>query len=533
MQHQKPTTCRDARIVWPWSRYFHIAVLMMGAIFPLLTACRAAVPVDRWTISVTGGDVRGVVKEGVASFKGIPFAAPPVGDLRWKAPQPVKPWDGVREADQFGNAPMQPFGTKASEDCLYLNVWTTAKTPGEKRPVMVWIYGGAFAGGTTSDPTTDGTAFAKRGVVLVSIAYRVGPFGFLAHPELSAESGGKGSGCYGIQDQIAALRWVKENIEKFGGDPSRVTIFGQSAGGTSVSILAASPAAKGLFHRAICESGGSMAPIKPSADQPGGLIPSLAYAEERGKKFLANLGAKDIQAARALSAKTILNGKFDLYWPVADGATIVDNPIDLYERGEFNDTPVLVGSNSDDGGFLGSPSTTSAKFETSIRKDFGQAEDAILAAYPHATKAEASRSSKDLLREAIFSWPTWKWAKLQSEKGQGKAFLYYFDYGTSKPGNVGHGAEVAYVFGNLGGLFRPSASPENRAMSDTIMSYWVNFAANGDPNGPGLPQWPAFDSKTMNTMIFGNSTQVGPTPNLEKIGEFETYYARLRDQRQK
>ncbi len=255
------------------------------------------------TVHVTGGEIRGVAKDGVASFKGIPFAAPPVGDLRWKAPQPVVPWSGVRDADKYGPAPMQPpvlaalMGGKPSEDCLYLNVWTAAKSSSERRPVMVWIYGGGFIMGATSAAFYDGAAFARKGVVLVSIAYRVGPFGFLAHPELSAESGA-GSGCYGIQDQIAALQWVKDNIANFGGDPSRVTIFGESAGGISVGILATSPAAKGLFQRAISESGGSMAPIKPSADFFGGMIPSLAFAESRGKKFLADLGVNDFRAAR-------------------------------------------------------------------------------------------------------------------------------------------------------------------------------------------------------------------------------------------
>jgi len=514
-----------------------VAILALVAMFPLLADCQVTVSADTWTVKVTGGEIRGAVKDGVAAFKGIPFAAPPVGELRWKAPQPVKPWEGGREADKFGPAPMQPaaivkmMGTQASEDCLYLNVWTAAKSPDERRPVMVWIYGGAFAGGATSVPITDGTELAKKGVVLVSVAYRVGAFGFLAHPELSAESG-SGSGCYGIQDQIAGLQWVKENIAKFGGDPSCVTIFGESAGGTSVSILAASPAAKGLFQRAICESGGSMAPIKEGADKPGGMIPSLNYAEEQGKKFLAGLGAPDIRAARALSAEAVLNVKLDPCWPVADGETIVGDPYELYEAGKFNDTPVLVGTNSDDGGLLPLPTSSPELFEQFVRENFGLAADEILAAYPHATGTEAARSGKDLVREAIFAWPSWAWTKLQSGKGKGKAFLYYFDYGSPEPGGVAHGAEIPYVFGNLGaGSFAPPASPENVAISDMIMAYWINFAANGDPNGPGLPQWPTFDSETMSTMIFGRSPQVGPTPNLEKIKSFDTYYSRVRDQR--
>ncbi|MEN6428085.1 MAG: carboxylesterase family protein [Phycisphaerales bacterium] len=509
--------------------------LVVGTVLAV-GACHAASTTDHWTVKVAGGEARGVVKDGIASFKGIPFAAPPVGELRWKSPQPVVPWDGVREADQFGPPPMQPaiaallFGVRSSEDCLYLNVWTAAKDAGERRPVMVWIYGGAFNGGAAN--SFDGTNFAKKGVVLVTFNYRIGVFGLLAHPELSAESG-KGSGCYGIQDQIAALRWVKENIVQFGGEPNNVTIFGQSAGGISVSILAQSPPARGLFHRAISQSGGSMAPVKTAADQYGVILPSLAVAEQMGKAFVAGLGAADIQAARALSAEVVQKGKVNgLPWPVADGATIVgDNPLDLYERGQFNDTPILVGTNSDDGLF--SSKSTPAAFEKLMREQYSLAAEEILAAYPHATKEQATRSSRDVVRDVLFAWPTWAWAKMQSQHGKGEPFLYYFDYG-SKPGEASHGAEVRYVFGNLGGLlFRTAKTLENRAMSDTIMSYWVNFAASGNPNGPGLPPWPAFDGETMSAMIFGKTPQAGPTPNIEKLKAFDTYYARLRQQRQK
>lgn len=490
---------------------------------------------ERPTVQVTGGEVRGVVKDGIASFKGIPFAVPPVGELRWRAPQPVVPWEGVREADQFGPPPMQMalatlvYGSKPSEDCLHINVWTAAKEADERRPVMVWIYGGAFNGGGAGDAIFDGTHFAKKGVVLVTFNYRIGVFGFLAHPELSAESG-QGSGCYGIQDQIAALRWVKENIAQFGGDPSRVTIFGQSAGGISVSILTQSPPARGLFHRAISQSGGSMAPVKTAADQANVLVPSLALAEQMGKAFLVDLGATDIQAARTLSADAVQGGKVkSLPWPVADGTTILaDNPLDLYERGAFNDTPILVGTNSDDAIF--GAKLTPAAFEKSVREGLPLAVDEILAAYPHATKEQATRSSRDMARDVLFAWPTWAWAKMQSQHDKGKAFLYYFDYGP-KPGKVGHGEEVRYVFGNFGGLlFRTARTLENRAMSDTIMSYWVNFAANGSPNGPGLPPWPAFDDQTMNAMVFDKTPQAGPTPNLEKLKAFDVYYARLREQ---
>ncbi len=499
-------------------------------VLALMLCTVVPVPAQISTAKVTGGTVEGVVKDGIASFKGIPFAAPPVGDLRWRSPQPVKPWEGVKKADSYAPSPMQDTGliakmggsSKISEDCLYLNVWTGAKKQDEKRPVMVWIYGGAFVGGTTSFPTTDGTSFAKKGVVLVSVAYRVGPMGFLAHPELSKESG-KGSGAYGIQDQIAGLKWVKENITRFGGDPSNVTIFGESAGGMSVGILVASPMARGLFQRAISESGGAVSPSRGS----------LKTAEEQGKAFLSKLGANDIKAARALSAETIqqgLKGGMGGFWPVADGATIIENPYELFEAGKFNDTPILVGTNSNEGRLFATQKTTSAGFEQMIQKRFAAAADAFLKAYPHATDAEATRSNQDIMRDSIFAWPTWAWAKLQSRNGKNKVFVYYYDHRTpASPDGSDHAAEISYVFGNLGG-FGGSSGPEDKALSELMGSYWVNFAKNGDPNGPGLPVWPAFDEKEQKTMFFDKTSGARPHPNLDQLKAFDAYYAKLREE---
>ena len=496
-----------------------------------LVICSAApVMAQISTAKVTGGTVEGIVKDGIASFKGIPFAAPPVGDLRWRSPQPVKPWQGVRKADSYASSPMQDPGliskmggsSKISEDCLYLNVWTGAKKANEKRPVMVWIYGGAFVGGTTSFPTTDGANFARKGVILVSVAYRVGPMGFLAHPELSKESG-MGSGAYGIQDQIAGLKWVKENIAQFGGDPSNVTIFGESAGGMSVGILVASPMAKGLFQRAISESGGAVAPTRGS----------LKTAEEQGKAFLSKLGANDIKAARALSAETIqqgLKGAMASFWPVADGATILENPYGLFEVGRFNETPILVGTNSNEGGLFMTQKTTSAGFEQMIRKNYAADAEIFLKAYPHATDAEATRSAQNILRETIFAWPTWAWAKLQSRNGKNKVFVYYFDHRTpASPDGANHASEISYVFGNLGG-FGGSSGPEDKALSELMNSYWMNFAKNGDPNGPGLPVWPAFNEKEQETMYFDKTCGARPQPNLNQLKAFDAYYAKLREE---
>jgi para-nitrobenzyl esterase len=481
------------------------------------------------TVEVTGGTIEGGENEGIFSYKGIPFAAPPVGDLRWKSPQPVIPWEGVKKVNAYAPSPIQDTAlveqmggkTEISEDCLYLNLWTGAKKTDEKRPVMVWIYGGGFSGGTTSFPTFDGTKLAKKGVVFVSTAYRVGPMGFLAHPELSAESG-NGSGTYGIQDQIAGLKWVRDNIAKFGGDSSNVTIFGESAGGISVGMLVSSPAAKGLFHRAISESGGAMTTSRGS----------LKTAEEQGKAFLNSLGADDIKAARALSAETIQEGlknKMVRFWPVADNTTIMENPYALFEAGKFNDAPILVGTNSHEGRLFMTQKTTSAGFEQMIRNQYALGAEEILKAYPHATDAEATRSAQDIVRETLFAWPTWAWARLQSRNGKNKAFVYYFDHrNPASPDGADHASEISYVFGNLGG-FGGTVGPEAEALSELMSSYWINFAKNGDPNGDGLPEWPAFDEKEQQVMYIDGESGARKHPNLDKIMAFDAYFAQVRE----
>jgi para-nitrobenzyl esterase len=493
------------------------------------------------TVKVAGGQLRGVVKEGIASFKGIPFAAPPVGALRWKTPQPVQPWTGVKNADSFAPAPIQPElyakllgATSVSEDCLYLNVWTPAKRSDEKLPVMVWIHGGALVAGATGDPTIDGTKLARKGVVLVTVAYRLGPFGFLAHPLLSAESG-KGSGNYGIQDQIAGLRWVKENIAQFGGDPLCVTIFGESAGAISVSILVVAPPAKGLFHRAIAQSGVSMAAFRQTDEGASATLPvrTLKAAEALGDKLLAKLSAKDIEAARAASADAVQKAA-DGWSPMAveDGEIIIGDPYELYQAGRFHDTPVLAGFNSDDGGFISLfyGGVKADVFEKNVRSGLGPAGDAVLAQYPHATDAQADQSTRDMVRDLAFGWPTWAWAGLQTKMGKNKAYVYYMDHLPSSPvSGVAHGAEVPYVFGNLGGYLKPSA-PEDFAVSDKIGAYWVHFAKSGDPNGPGLPTWPAFDEKSNDAMIFGKTIEPKTFPNRATIQALDVYFAWLRAQ---
>ncbi len=507
--------------------------------------CTWALPAmaDITTARVTGGQIQGLVADGIAAFKGIPFAAPPVGALRWKKPQPVVAWAGVKKTTAFAPACMQaeqlltfigaPGG--ASEDCLYLNVWTPAKAATERLPVMVWIYGGGFAGGATSSATYDGTRLAQKGVVLVSVAYRLGPFGFLAHPELSRESG-KGSGNYGLQDMIAGLQWVKANIAAFGGNPANVTIFGESAGGIAVSMLAASPAAKGLFHRAISESGGSFAPLRVDGEA-GENVPSLATAEAFGRGFLTKLGAATIAAARALSAeqiqKTLPPGLGGGFWPVADGDVLPGDQYELYSKGPFNDTPVLIGTNSDEGASFVRGPVTPAAFEQQVREGYGERAGAVLAAYPHASDDEATQSARDLARDSLFAWSTWTWARLQTQRGKGKAYVYYYDHRMPQtPHGAQHAAELGYVFRTLdarGG----KPLPEDLAMSDLVSSYWTNFAKTGDPNGAGLPPWPAFASGAEQVMVFDKASSARPLPNDKQLHALDDYFAYRRSQRAK
>lgn len=521
----------------------HIASLRLAALLGVALLSAAPAPAQVTTAAVSGGRLEGAIAEGVASFKGVPFAAAPVGALRWQAPQPVRPWSGVRKAVAYGPSCMQaaqmvqmlgaPPGV--GEDCLYLNVWTAAKSPAEKRPVMVWIYGGAFAAGMTSAPTYDGAAFAKRGVVLVSIAYRVGPFGFLAHPGLTAEGHGS-SGNYGLQDMIAGLGWVKRNIARFGGDPANVTIFGESAGGIAVSMLAAAPPARGLFHRAISESGGSFAPAR-LANEGGQNVQPLKDAEAFGAQFLARLGANDVAAARALPAERIQGatggGLSAGFWPNFDGHVLLGDQYLLYSAGKYHDTPVLIGTNSDEGGLFAAPGMTPARFEEQVRAGYGAKADVILAAYPHGDDRQAARAGKDLFRDSVFAWPTWAWATLQSKQNRSKAYVYYFDQRTPQsPEGSNHASELGYVFGTLGaaGSMSGPPTPAQRQISELMMGYWVNFATRGDPNGAGLPTWPAFDAQARQAMVIDASPAARPLPNQPQLAAFETYFAWRREQ---
>ncbi len=470
-------------------------------------------------VQTEDGLVQGTFEDGLTVYRGIPFAAPPVGDLRWRAPQPAAKWDGVRQADKFGPIPVQ--GGKGSEDCLYLNVWTPAKSASDRLPVMVYIYGGGFAGGSTSDPWISGEMLAKKGIVFVSIAYRVGTLGFLAHPELSAETTNHVSGNYGILDQIAGLQWVKKNIAAFGGDPNKVTIFGESAGAISVSMLCASPLAKGLFEGAISQSGGSFGPPRPTT-YPGENMKRLPDAEA----YAESAGASSIAELRKIAPDKLPGGRG---WPIIDGWVIPDDQHKLYEAGKYNDVPVLIGYNSDEGASFWPPKTPQ-DYISGVEKRYGKFADDLIKAYPVGTNS-VPKTARDLARDAAFGWQTWSWARLQSQAGKSKVFYYYFDQHPDYPKDspkAGYGSphaqDVSYVFLHLNPN-SPETTKSDLAISDAMSTYWVNFAKHGNPNGKGLPKWPAFSERNPQVMYFQQTPRVGPVPSADSLKVLDAYFA--------
>jgi para-nitrobenzyl esterase len=479
-------------------------------------------------VKVKEGLIQGTFENGLAIYKGVPFAAPPIGEFRWRAPQPAAKWDSIRMADKFAPEPMQggsPFLGK-SEDCLYLNVWSPAKSPGDKIPVLVWIYGGAFNWGGTAEPVYNGEKLAKKGVVLVSIAYRVGQLGFLAHPELSAESPNHVSGNYGLLDMIAALKWIKENIAAFGGDPDKVTIFGESAGGIAVSMLCASPLAKGLFVGVISESGGSFGPTRVTT-YPGENMKSLHDAEAAGEVYVKGAGFSSIAALRKVDADKLPPVR-GLAWPIVDGWVIPDDQHKLYEAGKYNDTPILVGYNSDEGASF-SPPKTPEDYITAVKNRYGKFADELIRAYPSGT-ATVAKTARDLTRDAAFGWQTWSWASLQASKGKSKVFYYYFDQhpeytvGSPQEGyGSPHAQEVAYVFGLLDASSQQT-SKTDLEISDAMSTYWTNFAKYSDPNGAGVPKWPAFSTARPVVMYFSQTAHTGPVPGAKSLKVLDAYF---------
>jgi para-nitrobenzyl esterase len=500
-------------------------------------------------VKVDGGLVEGTVENGITIYRGIPFAAAPVADLRWRPPQPIKNWEGILKAVTFAPACSQQPGVLTtgftkygfSEDCLYLNIWKPNEISDKKLPVMVWIHGGGFTSGSASSAFTTGEKLAEKGVILVNISYRLGVFGFLAHPELTAESENHVSGNYGLLDQIAALNWIQHNIEAFQGDPNNITIFGQSAGGISVSILAASPLAKGLFQRAICMSGGSFYPVSVNRD-PDNYIQLLKGAEKLGVEFTKRMGANSIEELRKIDPEKFLSDPMSLIggiFPIVDEYVITGDQYKLYEEGKYNGVPVMIGSTSDEGSLL-VMAAKPGEYVDATRKRFDHLADKVLSYYPSGTDDITRRSMADLSRDLTFGWPTYAWATLQNKTSKFPVYVYYFDQiqppslltSFLKSNKAFHGSDCFYAFGSLKlyeQIIKTKYTHEDLQLSDTIMNYWTNFAKCGNPNGKELPVWPIYQEGRPTVMYLKSESETGPYPNLEKIMVIDEYYSWKRD----
>jgi len=478
-------------------------------------------------VKIANGTLEGVAEpSGIHAYKGIPFAAPPVGNLRWKAPQPAQNWTNVRPAKQFGPRAMQRalFGDMSfrssgmGEDCLYLNVWTPAKSGKEKLPVLVYFYGGGYMAGDGSEPRYDGEQMAKRGIVALTVNYRLGPFGFMAHPELTAESEHHASGNYALLDQSAALRWVKQNIAAFGGDPNRIIIAGESAGSTSVSAQMMSPLSKNLIAGAIGESGSMLGTLPP--------VP-LAEAEQLGVKFAGLVGAKSLAELRAMSAEQLIEATAlpasPRFSATIDGYFFPKAPVAIFAAGEQAHVPLLVGWNSQEmgaGALMAGQPATPDNYASAVKRLYGDRADAVLKQYPATSEATAEAAATDLASDRFIGYSTWKWADMQAKTGGGKPVYRYFysrprpamtpEMGNATPGLAGgvvrgnsdapkappakgavHSAEIEYAMGNLATNKVYAWTPDDYKVSETMQQYFANFIKTGNPNGAGLPKWPA------------------------------------------
>jgi len=500
-----------------------VAVILTAG--PVWAAFPNIVRIDKGLVSgVSGGTPE------MRVFKGIPYAAPPVGPLRWRAPQPVNEWEGVRKADQFASQCMQPSpaggnrpGPAAApsmgEDCLYLNVWTEAASASERRSVIVWSHGGAFTVGDGS--RYDGETLARKGAVVISYNYRIGAFGFFAHPELTDESGRKASGNYGLMDLFAVLRWVQQNITAFGGDPDRVTLMGQSAGGRLTRAAVASSQGKRLFQRAISQS----APVRIER------MLTRTEAEKAGQEEAAKVGASSLAELRAKSADEIQRRMTPGGRLVIDGWYVTEDVSVTIAEGRHNRVDLLIGSNKDEGTFV-SPYPTSPffglgnasarEFADSARQRFGSKASAFLEIYPAGSEEQAKESQLAVMRDEA-AWNARDWAMAQAKAGGGRAYLYYFvQEPPVSPGRPNwratHGAEIPYAFYNPG----PTRTEVDRALADTMSSYWANFAKNGNPNGPDLPMWPAIQTAAPEqVMILGPKIEAGKMLDSRRVTLFD------------
>jgi para-nitrobenzyl esterase len=485
-------------------------------------------------IHVEGGLISGTSGSlpGVTVYKGIPFAAPPIGDLRWRPPMPVVPWKGVRPADHFGPACPQKLNApgsfnqvtffpgapaEQSEDCLYLNVWVPSEPSPKPRAVMVWFYGGGMTEGYGSQVIYDGSAFACRGVILVTFNYRLGIFGSFAHPELSRESEKHVSGNYVILDQIAALAWVKRNIAAFGGDPGNVTAFGESAGGASINRLLAAPLAKGLFQKVILES----SQILMSRDSRTKLVDM----EEQGVRFAQSRHAASLRELRAIPAAELLEASQQVRFnPNIDGVVIPELAVDVFERGGQQAVPMMIGCNGQEGSFV---PTRAAAFRADVAKRYGSAADTFLKLYPCTTDDEAAIAKRDERSDQSLAGARAE-ARGQARLGQ-PVFLYYFSRRPPGPERESrgsfHGSELTYVFNTQAALDRPW-EPVDRKLAELMISYWVHFAQTSNPNSPGLPVWPRFTGSNEKAMGLGET--VGPVdfPDATRLDFLEPFIRR-------
>ena len=502
-------------------------------------------------VKTTNGTIESTAppRDGVRSFKGIPFAQPPVGDLRWREPQPVQNWPGVRNADKFGPTCMQRLSPNAdywfrsdgmSEDCLYLNVWTPAKSSREKLPVLVYIFGGGFQNGDGSEPRYDGESMARKGIVAVSLNYRTNIFGFFVHPELTRESPHRASGNYGLLDQVAALRWVQKNIAAFGGDPKRVTIAGESAGSISVSALMASPLSKDLMAGAICESGAAIASLPPRP---------LAEAEQNGTKFAAVAGADSLAALRAMTAQQLQDAAAKAqgirFSTAMDGYFLSKTLTEIALAGEQAKVPLLAGSNTEEQGVrsvLAGGEPTPETLAAAITKFYGDKAEPVLKAYAATTADEVFEAAMHLASARFISYGTWKWTELHMQTS-GKP-VYRYLYAKVRPPYLGmpgqpppappapgpgvpqqpqaprgavHSAEIQYAMGNLDLDKRYAWEPADYDVSKTMQAYFVNFIKTGKPDGPGLPPWPAYRPETnYQRMRIDVTPQAEPEPHRDR-----------------
>ena len=490
--------------------------LALAAVFALGSSAVGAQPasVAAPTVQVATGTLAGKRAEvgGVALelFQGIPYAAPPVGALRWKPPQPVAPWDGVRQATRFAANCMQyPIGDMVfrssgmSEDCLYLNVWTPGAESSAKRPVLVYFYGGGFVAGDGSEPRYDGASLASKGIVTVTVNYRLGVFGFFALPALADESPVHAAGNYGLLDQVAALKWVKSNIARFGGDPQHITIGGESAGSIAVSELMAAPSSRGLIAGAIGESGALIAPIAPI---------SKAAAERQGEAFMRKVGAHSLAQLRALPAATLLAATKDQQdadaSPDLDGLFLTEPPAAIFARGEQAPVPVLLGTNSQEGYYgeiLGDATPTPAHYRAALETIFGAATARVLALYPGNDEAQVKASGTALAGDIFIAHSTWRWMDALYRSGKAPVYWYYFAQprpaklhpapGEHPDAGAVHSGEIEFALGNLAGNHVYAWTPADRQTSAQMEGYFANFIKHGTPNGAGLPAWPAVAAK--------------------------------------